>query len=1050
MTGGRFPAAASRQKYMRQTLALLLVSAVPALAQVSTGSLSGYVLDPSERVIPGASVSLQRTGLSLQRTLQTDPTGFYRFEELAPGDYQLSVEAAGFAPLRTEGVRVEVDRRARLDVRVKVAGKGEKIVVQGRALDIGTESGDLGAVLDQSRIEALPLNERDFLQLALLTPGVVPPVQDSELSTRGTFAMHANGGREEANNYLLDGVDNADSDNGGYVLQPSVDAIREFKIATNSYSAEYGKASAGQVNVITRSGSNQFHGTLYDYLRNRDLDARNFFDGPDRPQYIRNQFGAGAGGAIKKDRTFYYASFEELRELEGQTQLGTVPTAAVRTGDLSSLGTVVSDPYTGNPFPGNVIPRSEISPHASQVLALFPLPNLPGAGGNYESSPVYTANQNQGSGRMDHILSDSAELTLRYTYGREDLFEPFAENQVQLPGFGDSVYNRGHNALVHYQKTFGARATNSLIAGFNREIRQILVQNDQVNVNSLWGVNYLPTVARDYGYPGISVDGYSRVGDVATLPINRADNTYQLVDNFSFIRGAHSLKAGGELRVLQLNGYVEVYSRGQIDFLGALTGAGIGDLLVGLPTLAIQSHYTGPQTLRGQAWSGYFQDDWKVARNLTINLGLRYEYDTPPTDPTNRMATFDFHNGATEPVGSDGLSRSGTRAAPRRFAPRVGFAWSPAKNTVVRGGYGLYYDSGMFVVNSSLYFNPPFFTVSVFTPSETSVITLDNPFATGNGFVPPAQLSFVSPDFVPSYTQHWNLNVQREVERVGLFSAAYAASKGTHLPRSLDINQPLTPGPGDLSTREPYPAYSNILMTESGADSEYQSLQLTFNRRMARGLSVLAAYTISKSIDDTSAFLPTTPDQNFPQDSHNYHLERALSSYDMPNRATVALVYQIPGATRWTHGFELSGILTAQSGQTFTPMLSTDNSNTGNSGGSFGVDRPNVVGSPALANPSPLEWFNVNAFAIPPAYTWGNAGRNILRGPGLFTADFSLRRRFALGEKLHLVGEVQAFNSLNRANFNLPENFADQPATFGKILSAKDPRQIQMALRVQF
>jgi len=1034
---------------MRLAIAFFLVLIPQVWGQVSTGSLSGYILDPSERVIPGAAVTLQRAGHSFQRSSQTDIAGFYLFEELAPGDYQLSVTASGFADLRTEGVRIEVDHRARLDVRVKVAGKGEKIVVQARTVDINTESSDIGSVLDQSRIESLPLNERDFLQLALLTPGVAPPVEGSELSTRGTFAMHANGGREEANNYLLDGADNSDSDNGGYVLQPSVDSIQEFKIATNSYSAEYGKASAGQVNVITRSGSNQFHGSLYDYLRNRDLDARNFFDPSTRAQYIRNQFGAGVGGPIRKDRTFYFLNFEGLREHQGQTQLGTVPTQAVRGGNLSSLGQVVSDPYSGNPFPGDIVPTTEISSHASQVLALFPLPNLPGIGGNYESSPIYTADQNEGNARIDHTLSDSAQLTFRYTYGREDLFEPFAENSVQLPGFGDSVYNRGHNAMVHFQKTFGPRATNSLILGFNREIRQILVQNDTVNVNSLWGVNYLPTAPRDYGYPGISITGFSRVGDVATLPINRADNTYHLVDNFSFIRGAHSLKIGAEARILQLNAYVEVFSRGQIDFTGALTGSGIGDLLVGLPTLGIQSQYTGPQTLRGQALSGYFQDDWKVARNLTVNLGMRYEYDTPPTDPSNRMATFDFKTGMTEQVGTDGLSRSGTRPAAHNFAPRVGFAWSPAKNTVVRGGYGLYYDSGMFVVNSSLYFNPPFFTVSVFFPSDT-FITLANPFATANGFVPPAQLSFVSPDFVPSYTQHWNLNVQREVEKVGVFSAAYAAAKGTHLPRSLDINQPDSPGPADIATRSPYPNYSNILMTESGGNSQYQSLQLTFNRRLAHGLSVLAAYTISKSIDDTSAFLPTDSDQNFPQDSHNYRLERSLSSYDMPNRATIALVYQIPGANRYVHGFELSAILTAQSGQPFTPMLSSDNSNTGNSGGSFGVDRPNVVHKPSLANPSPQEWFDTSAFAVPPPYTWGDAGRNILRGPGLFTSDLSLRRTFALADKLKLVAEIQSFNTMNRANFDLPQAFADQPDTFGKIFSAKDPRQVQIALRLHF
>ena len=1036
-------------KTMRFASILLFAAVSQLMAQVSSGSISGYILDPSERAVPDAPVTLQSTGRSYQRSAKTDASGMYLFVELAPGDYQLSASPAGFTPVRTEGVRVEVDHRVRLDVRVALAGKDEKILVQGRALDLNTESGELGTVLDQSRIELLPLNQRDFLQLALLTPGVTPPVQGSELSSRGTFAMHANGGREEANNYLLDGVDNNDSDNGGYVLQPSIDAIQEFKIATNSYSAEYGKASAGQVNVITRSGSNNLHGTAYDYLRNRDLDARNFFDGADRAQYIRNQFGAGAGGAIRKDRTFFYANFEGLRELQGQTQLGTVPTAAVRGGDLSSLGVVVSNPFTGKPFAGSIIPPSLISPRASQVLALFPQPNLPGTGGNYRSAPVATGNRNQGTGRIDHRLSSSAALTLRYTYGRRDLFEPFAANSKELPGFGDFVNDRGHNALIHYQQALGARDSNSLIIGFNRAVRQIFPQNVLVDVNTLWGVSYLPTVPRDFGYPGISINGYSRVGDAAALPIDRADNTYQIVDNLSLIRGAHSLRIGGEARILQLNGYVEVFSRGQINFTGALSGSGIGDLLLGLPTLGIQAHYTGPQTQREKSWSGYFQDDWKATRNLTLNLGLRYEFDTPPTDPTNRESTFNLKNGKVEQVGTNGLSRSGTRSAPRNFAPRVGFAWSPAEHTVVRGGYGLYYDAGMLVVNSSLYYNPPFFTVSVYFPTQTSLITLNNPFATSNGFTPPAQLSFVSPNFVPSYTQHWNLDVQREVEHVGVFSIAYAGAKGTHLPRSLDINQPL-PGPGPISSRSPYPAYSNILMTESGGNSEYNSLQASFNRRLTRGVSVLAAYTWSRSIDDTSAFLPTSPDQNFPQNSHNYALERSPSSYDVPQRATVAFVYQIPGINRWTRGFEFSGIVTAQSGQPFTPVLSSDNSNTGNTGGNFGIDRPNVVHTPSLAKRSPQQWFDVTAFAIPARYTFGNAGRNILRGPGLATTDLSLRRSFAFGEKLRLVTEAQAFNTLNRANFNLPNAIADQPSTFGKIFSAKSPRQIQMALRLQF
>ena len=1034
---------------MHRTIIAFLFASLALLAQVNTGSISGYVLDPSGKAIPGASVALEDTAHSLTRSTPSSPAGYYEFDGLPPAEYRLSVNAASFAPLTMQAIRIEVDQRVRLDLHTALAGRGEKIAVTSQTPATNNDSSELGAVLNQSLVEGLPLNERDFLQLALLLPGTTTPVEGSQLSTRGDFAMHANGGREENNNFLLDGVDNNDSDVRGYVLQPSVDAIQEFKIATNSYSAEYGVASAGQINIVTRSGSNEFHGSLYDYLRNRDLDARNFFDGSVKPQFIRNQFGAALGGPVVKNSTFFFASYEGLQEGEGQTQLGTVPTLAVRSGDLSSLGTTVVDPFTGQPFPNNTIPASRISPYAADVLSLFPQPNLPGASGNYLSNPIENVKENEGTVRLDHRLSDNSQLTARYNYGSQNLFEPFAENQTELPGFGDYVFNRGHNALVQYLKTLSPRTINSVLVGFNRAVRQVFAQNYQTNVNALWGVDYLPTVPRDYGYPGISVTGYSRVGDVASLPIDRADNTFQAADTLTLIRGAHSIKIGGELRALQLNGYVEVYARGSIDFTGALTGTGIGDALLGLPTLDIQSKYTGPQTLRSKSWSGFVQDDWKVTRNLTLNLGLRYEYDSPATDPTNRMSTFDFATGQTEQVGTNGLSRSGTRAKEDDFAPRVGFAWSPLKHTVIRGAYGIYYDSGMFVVNSSLYYNPPYFTISVYFPSATSLISLANPFAASNGFVPPAALSFISPDFVPAYVQHWNFNIQQDLHRWGTLSVAYAASKGTDLPRSLDINQPY-PGSSPIASRAPYPQYSNMLMTESGGNSEYQSLQVMFNRQLAARLQILASYTFSKSIDDTSAFLPTSADQNFPQDSHNYRLERALSSYDEPNRATIALLYRIPGSSAWTRGFEASSIITAQSGQPFTPELSTDNSNTGNTGGNFGIDRPNVLFNPKLSNPTPQEWFNTAAFQIPPQYTWGDAGRNILRGPGLATVDLSLRRRFMLRERMNLTAEAQAFNLFNRANFNLPDAFADQPLTFGKIFSAQAPRQIQFALRLAF
>ncbi len=588
---------------MHRIGAAILLTSLGLVAQVNTGSISGYLLDPSGKPVPGAIVSLEDIARSSIRVIQTSGAGSYEFDGLPPAKYRVSANAASFAPITAPPVTVEVDQRTRLDLHALLAVRNERVSVTAQTSAVSRDSSELGAVLDRDLVDGLPLNERDFLQLALLLPGTSTPVEGAQLSTRGTFAMHANGGRAENNNFLLDGADNNDSYDRGYTLQPSVDAIQEFKVATNSYSAEYGVASAGQVNIVSRSGGNAFHGSAYDYLRNRDLDARNFFDGSEKPQFIRNQFGATLGGPVVRNSTFFFASYEGLQEDQGQTQLGTVPTSAVRDGDLSSLGTTVINPYSGKPFPNAMIPSSLISPYSAEVLALFPEPNLPGSSGNYLGNPIGTDQQNEATTRLDQRLSHNSQLTLRYSYGRQNIFEPYAQDQTQVPGFGDYVYNRGHNALAQYQQTISPRTINSILIGFDRTIRQVLVQNYRTDVNTLWGVGYLPATPRDFGYPGISVTGYSRVGDLAALPIDRTGNTYQAADSLTLIRGAHSIKIGGELRILQLNGYVEVYSRGQINFTGALTGSGIGDLLLGLPALGIQSQYTGPETLRSKSWS---------------------------------------------------------------------------------------------------------------------------------------------------------------------------------------------------------------------------------------------------------------------------------------------------------------------------------------------------------------------------------------------------------------------------------------------------------------
>ena len=1013
---------------------------------MTTGSISGYVLDPNRSTIAHATVVTRDASRGFERHVTADSSGFYVVAELAPSVYEVSASAAGFEAAARD-IRVEVDARLRLDLALAVAGRKESIEVRAGAKRIQTESSELGAVIDQSRIQELPLNRRDFLQLALLAPGVLPAVQNSELSQRGGFAFHANGAREEFNNFLIDGADNNDPYERSWVLQPPVDGIQEFKIATANYSAEYGRGAGGQINLITRSGSNNWHGAAYEYLRNRMLDARNFFDGAEKPEYIRNQFGGGVGGPVIRNRTFFFVNVDGLRERLGLTHLASVPTPAERAGNLSGLGLPVIDPFTQQPFPGGQIPAARISPVALKVLDLYPLPNLPGLAGNYLAQPVQPENTWQVTGRVDQHFSANDLVTVRYSFGDQNVFEPYTKESTDIPGFGDFVTNTGHNVMAQYQRVLGPRTVNSVRLGFNRYFHQVLQQNHATDVGSLWGVPWLSVPPQDLGFPGLTVAGLSHIGDLTQLPLSRHSNTWQIADGLELVRGAHGLKIGGEVRYTQLNAILDYYTRGALSFLGAISGSGIGDLLLGFPTFGLQAQSDNPQTLRTTAYNGYVQDDWKIARRLTLNLGLRYEYDTPPVDPTNRMAILDLETSQIVRVGTNGVSRSGLKPDRNNFAPRAGFAWTPAEKLVVRGGYGIYYDAGMLVVNSSLYFNPPYFNLQLAFPTATSLPTLANPFA--NGFPSAPSPNTLSPDIHTGYVQSWNLDVQRELSSSMVASVAYAGSKGTDLIRSLDLNQPL-PGPGDVSSRRPYPQFGGIFFTGSGGDSNFHALEASLNRRLAHGFSVLAAYTFSKSIDDTSAFLGTMPDKNFPQDSHNYRAERALSSFDMRQRFTAAYLYNLPGRAWWRRNFEVRGIATAQSGQPFTPILQTDNSNTGNTGGIFGSDRPDLVGDPHLSHPTVAEWFNTAAFAIAPQYHFGNAGRNILEGSGLFTFDLALSRRFTVREGVNLSFDAEAFNLFNRANFDLPQLIADDPSTFGRIFSAQAPRQIQFALRLTF
>lgn len=1063
-------------------LLLLVLAHSPSLvAQVTSGSILGYVYDPTGAVIGDAAIKVKDAHHSIVYTTTTDSTGAYVVIGLSPGLYSVSAASSNFSEVTLSSVTVEVNSQVRADFHLPLSSTRKTIQVTAQVNPLQTESPELAMVVTRQQIDSLPLNRRDFLQLALLAPGVLPPVEGSELSTRGSFSMHAGGGREEFNDFLLDGVDNNDPYVNRYGVEPPVDSIQEFKVSTNSYSAEFGRNAGGQVNVVTRQGTNAFHGSLYEYLRNNVLDARNFFDGPDKPNLIHNQFGFSGGGPVIHDKTFFFVATDFLRRREGQSELATVPTLEERSGNLSSLcqtgftngvcnpapqgsnlsAVQIYDPLTGNPFSRNIIPQDRISSVATNIVKLYPKPNRSGSGPNFVGSPVLSENDTQGTFRVDHHLSSSGALNFRYSFGSIDLFEPYLGGAITVPGFGDFVNDHIQNAAVQYQQYLGSRAANSFRLAYNRFSRNLLPQNHSVDVGKLWNVNWLGVPPIAFGYPALNVTGFSSLGDNFGLPIVRTTNTLQLGDTLTLERGPHVLKLGGEVRALQLNGILDLLNRGSLSFFGALSGSGLSDLLLGFPNLGIQVQANNPLAMRSKSFDAFFEDDWRFSRNLTLNLGIRYEFNSPPFDAHNGMSTLDLTTGQVVRAGTNGLSRSGVSSDYNNFAPRLGIAWSPSAPWVFRAGYGVYFDSGMFVVNSAQYFNPPQFNLRVFFPSAAGLLTLDNPFPSSTAFTPPPSLNILDKNLATPYLQQWNATVEHSFQNWGTISVAYAGSKGTKLIRALDLNQP-APAAGDLQSRRPFPAYGNIFNAETGANSSFNSLQLAFSKRMNSRHSLWFAYTYSKSIDDASAFLGIQPDPNFPQNSHDLNAERAASSFDMRHRFVAAYVIHLPQGNLWTRNTELRGIAAVQSGQPFTPMLSFDNSNTGNTGGqSAGSDRPNLVGDPNSGSCSDLSggslpvgtpdcWFNTSAFQIAPPFQFGNAGRNILRGPGFASFDVSLFRSFRLTERFTLAGEAQAFNLFNRANFDLPQNFADNPATFGKIFSAREPREVQLALRLTF
>ena len=1040
--------------HMQRLAAVLLfaalVSAPHAAAQTPAATIRGIALDQTDARLPGAVVTVTRDETTESRQATADDSGRFAIAELSPGRYTIQAELAGFSVFRQRatlavGTDLWIEARLAVSTTPLVVSVGEALIpVIERTPAITT-------LVDERQVANLPLDGRNFLELALLAPGTAPAPQGSASSVRGEFAFSVNGAREDFNNYVLDGAYNVDPKLGTPAVRPPVDAIREFEVATANYDASFGRNAAGQVNVLTRSGANRVSGTAYEFYRPGGLDARNHFapEAEPAPDYRRHQFGGSLGGPVVRNRTFFFADYEGTRLREGITRVTNVPTLAERAGDFSqSLFPRPVDPRSGQPLPGGRIPPFFVDRVGAAIAALYPAPNRDTPFANFVSSPSLTDDVDQFDVKLEHLFGATSRATGRYSFSDRRLLEPFAGPAFSaVPGFGNDVDRRGQNALFSFLQTT-ASLVNDLRVGYNRVSIAVFPENPQID-NASVGLQTLATDPRDRGLSLISIAGYSPIGHEYNNPQESAASTLQIADTATWARGAHLIKFGGEWYGIRQTAFRDVQSRGFLNFIQqAFTGNALADLLIGLPVVTGGARLDNPQNLRASSWSLFAHDEWTASNALTVSAGVRYDYIAPPVDRDDRANLYDVARGNVVPVGTGDMPRGGYQPDRNNIAPRAGFSWSldGEATTIVRGGYGIYFNQGALATSEGLYFNPPYFNLSV----NIATAPLSNPFPPG-GFFPQSATAYQK-DLRTPWMEHFNVGVQRQLGRSRMVEVSYVGSRGHDLISARDANQPAP------STRfpnlRPNPLFADVTLIESRGSSRYNAMQIKFHQRPDTGISLLASYTYGKSTDNASGFFTSAGDPNFPQNSLDPDAEEGRSSFDVRHRISAGVSWDLPFTGNvLLENWQLHAIFSHNSGRPFTVALhpDIDQSNTGRSNLGFGNnDRPNVSGSGSLPTGDRSEdrWFDTAAFAMPAFGSFGNAGRNMLEGPGYRNVSLGITRLVPVGDaRLQLRMEI--FNLFNRANLDLPDAFLGSP-TFGRILSAGSPRRFQFGVKALF
>jgi hypothetical protein len=1100
-----------------RVLSTLAISGALAWAQVNQANLSGVVTDPAGAAVGGAVITIRNQATGSEREVRTEGNGFYTAPNLSIGQYSVSAQLPGFQTARAD-VRLSTAQNARLDFKLQVGAVETIVNVEAGAELLSTLDAQLGSTVDNTYVTQFPLFLRSWDDLMNLVAGVQGQRYTEQSGATnagrgGNFNVH--GLRSLHNNFILDGIDNNSISTNvqeltTQVVRPSVDSIEEFRVITNPYSSEYGRAPGAAIVVATRGGTNEYHGLLYHYLRNRVLDANDFFSNRNRlakPQNVQNQFGGNLGGRLVRDKLFFFFDYEGTRIRRGVSRITTVPLANERLGNFSTEAAraagiaaypTIYDPATAQPFPNNIIPQNRLDPVATRLFSLYPQPTSGGVQqNNYARNAGLLDDTDRYNARIDWQPTPNDSIFGRYTYSPRERFVPGFIGGI-LDATATSAWGRmdmiGHQVGLGWTRPFSSAVVNEMRIGY--------AKNDSDAVQDPFGQNvvseYIPGVPSDPAFEG----GVSRItftgintfmGSPDFLPKFQRTSQWQWSDTLSWTTGAHTVKFGADLRAPLKNDYLDVPGmRGSMNFdriftcqrdssgqCVAGTGFSYADFLLGYVQQAqLTNLFVARQ--RFNMYSFFAQDDWKISRRLSMNLGLRYDYSSPPVEVDNRQANFDPTGSGSVVTARDGSLRDRALLQPDRnnFGPRVGLAYQLTPRTVLRTGYGIFYSLLERIGSEDqLALNPPGLrniVQFVGAGAQNPVFLLRNGFP--SNYLDPSRIDLTrtriraaNPDLKQPYVQQWSFGFQQELP-FNLFSEiTYVGTKGTHLNTIRNLNQPIQTATGPVT---PYPNFGAIQYRDPLGSSVYHGMDLTLHRRFAQGVSFRVAYTLGKAIDNTAEHLSSGGSSSFNQNSRDFASWRGPADFDVRHRLVLSYVWELPfgrgkamlnsGPLAWILGnWQSSGAYTFTTGRPYTVFASANRASLDPA--NIHVALANVTGQPTFVENVDCWVYSsrntacralspnaTDAFAVPAQRQFGNAGRNILRGPGSSVVDFALHRNFPFDEQRSLQFRWEVFNLTNTPMFGLP-NTDFSNAAFGQITTlAGDPRVMQFALRLRF